>query len=75
MNYIKSPLKLKRRRFSWKEFDSLPRDVRDALNYAAFRYSATPGIKAKQILDHDARCVATAYEQREALDDLKELGL
>jgi hypothetical protein len=74
-NSVRVPIKMKRRRFNFDEFDSLPRSLRDAINYAAFKYTANRAATASMVQEMDAKQVAAAYSQRDALDELKELGL
>lgn len=55
-------------RLTWDQFDALPRVVRDALNYAAFRYSIRGGIvppdeadkRAASIRATDAKQIAAS---------------
>lgn len=79
-NEVKCPIKMRRAKHNWAAFDALPREVRDALNYSAFKYTVTGQVKdgpalARKIIAGDAAQVAAAYSQRDALDELKELGL
>lgn len=81
VNATACPIRMKKRAQSWAVFDALPREVRDALNYAAFKYSAgkCPPSRgaafAKRIIETDAKQVAASYAQRDAQEELKELGL
>lgn len=81
-NHTQMPIKLPKGRFDWNKFDALPREVRDAINNAAFRYSYSakcPREQARKLADHirktDAQAVAAAYARRDAELELKELGL
>lgn len=76
---------MRKARSSWEEFDSLPREIRDAINYGIIKYSTRPmkaliaqrGVAAiiKAMAEKDAQHVAQVWEEREANDFLKELGL
>lgn len=84
-NLTKAPIKKKTGGFDFAAFDRLPREVRDAINYAAFN-CATDNLPrlvgkhggrsvATSIKEWDAKQVAEAYEVRNANDFLQELGL
>ena len=84
-NITRSPQKRRTGRFDFTTFDSLPREVRDAINNAAFNIATTglgsmvrkSGARtvAIAIATWDQKRVAEAYETREANDFLAELGL
>lgn len=75
MNRATNPLVLKCRHMSMEEFDALPRAMRDALNYAAFKYSCVSGIDygfyperyAECLRQLDAEGVQRAYLEREGI--------
>ena len=56
---------------TFDQFDALPREVRDALNYATFKYSSPPvapedaKAKAARILACDARQIAASRRRRD----------
>lgn len=77
-NETNAPIKMRSSHMTFETFDALPREVRDALNYAAFKYSVSRKLKASEvpvfvrhILEIDAKQVEASYAQRE----LEDLGL
>lgn len=53
MNRGDGPIPLPRSRMTFEQFDALPRELRDALNYASFKYAIPDHVP-----DHQAKARA-----------------
>ena len=70
---------------SWDQFDSFPREIRDAMNYALIQYSTKSiarllrrlpvAIVIERINSRDAEAMEVFAEEREANELLASIGL